>query len=286
MLDPLIQDLRYALKTLRNAPAFAAVAILSLALGIGANTAIFSLIDSVMLKTLPVAHPEQLLQVRTPLYHDSFTNPIWEQLREHQDVFSGIFAYSLNRYNLSTGGEARYVTGSRVSGQYFETLGVNAVLGRTLTAADDKRGCAGTAVLSYDFWQRAFGGKADILGQPLSLDGHSFSIVGVTQPGFSGVEVGNAVDVSVPICTEAIVLPENNSLDKRGDWWLQIVGRPKLGISASQISARLNTLAPEIFKATVQQNDPVSFWRTLSKPSPPPTVCRDSALNTAWPSKF
>src|ERR1700691_1271839 len=131
MPDSLLQDLRYAVKTLRSSPAFAAVAILSLALGIGANTAIFGLIDSVMLKTLPVAHPEQLLQVRTAVYRDSFTNLIWEQIRDHQDVFSGIFAYSLNRYNLSTGGEARYVTGSRVSGQYFETLGVNAVLGRT-----------------------------------------------------------------------------------------------------------------------------------------------------------
>jgi predicted permease len=255
MLNTTTQDLRYALRALRSSPGFAAVAILSLALGIGANTAIFSLIDSVMLKTLPVTHPEELLQVTTAMYRDAFTNPIWEQIRDRQDVFSGLFAYSLNRYNLSTGGEVRYVMGSRVSGQYFETLGVNAVLGRTLTAADDKRECAGTAVLSYDFWQRAYGGKDDILGKPISLDGHPFAIVGVTQPGFSGVEVGNAVDVSVPICTDAIILPENNSLDKRGDWWLSIVGRPKPGISASQITARLNTLAPEIFKATLLAND-------------------------------
>jgi predicted permease len=255
MLDALIQDLRYALRALRSSPGFAAVAILSLALGIGANTAIFSLIDSVILKTLPVSHPEELLQVTTAIYREAFTNPIWEQIRDRQDVFSGLFAYSLNRYNLSTGGEAHYVMGSKVSGQYFETLGVNAVLGRTLTAADDKRGCPGTAVLSYDFWQRAYGGKDDILGKPISLDGHPFSIVGVTQPGFSGVEVGKAVDVAVPICTDAIVLPENNSLDKRGDWWLNIIGRPKRGMAASQVAARLNTLAPEIFKATLLAGD-------------------------------
>jgi putative ABC transport system permease protein len=175
MPDTLIQDLRYALRALRSAPGFAAVAILSLALGIGANTAIFSLIDSVMLKTLPVSHPEQLLQVRTPAgFDDVFTNPLWEQIRDRQDVFATLFAYSRTRYNLATGGEVRNVEGSRVSGQYFETLGVQAVLGRTLTAADDKRGCAGTAVLSHDFWQRAYAGRTDVIGQTISLNGHPF----------------------------------------------------------------------------------------------------------------
>jgi putative ABC transport system permease protein len=255
MPDTLIQDLRYALRALRSAPGFAAVAILSLALGIGANTAIFSLIDSVMLKTLPVSHPEQLLQVRTPAgFDDVFTNPLWEQIRDRQDVFATLFAYSRTRYNLATGGEVRNVEGSRVSGQYFETLGVQAVLGRTLTAADDKRGCAGTAVLSHDFWQRAYAGRTDVIGQTISLNGHPFEIVGVTQPGFSGIEVGSAVDVTAPICTDAIVDPTTNSLDKRGDWWLRIIGRPKPGISAAQATARLNTLAPEIFKATLPPN--------------------------------
>jgi putative ABC transport system permease protein len=252
MPDTLIQDLRYALRALRSSPGFAAVAILSLALGIGANTAIFSLIDSVMLKTLPVSHPEQLLQVRTPAgFDDIFTNPLWEQIRDRQDVFSTLFAYSRTRYNLATGGEVRNVEGSRVSGQYFETLGIHAVLGRMLTAADDKRGCAGTAVLSHDFWQRAYAGRTDIVGQTISLNGHPFEIVGVTQPGFSGIEVGSATDVTAPICSEAIVDPNTNSLDKRGDWWLRIIGRPKPGISAAQVTARLNTLAPEIFKATL-----------------------------------
>src|SRR5271156_6144966 len=111
MLDALIQDLRYALRALRSSPAFAAVAILSLALGIGANTAIFSLIDSVMLKPLPVAHPEELLQVTTVLYHDAFSNPLWEQIRDRQDVFSRVFAFSLSRYDLSQGGEAHYALG-------------------------------------------------------------------------------------------------------------------------------------------------------------------------------
>ncbi|HTB09930.1 MAG TPA: ABC transporter permease [Bryobacteraceae bacterium] len=255
MLNSLIQDLRYALRSLRSTPAFALTAILSLALGIGANTAIFSLIDSVMLKTLPVNHPEQLLQVRTPAgFDDLFTNPLWEQIRDRQDVFSTLFAYSRTRYNLAAGGEVRNIEGARVSGQYFESLGIHAVLGRTLTAEDDKRGCAGTAVLSHDFWQRAYAGRTDVVGQTISLNGHPFEIVGVTEPGFSGIEVGSAVDVSAPICTEAILDPATNSLDKRGDWWLRIIGRPKPGTSAAQVTARLNTLAPEIFKATLPPN--------------------------------
>ncbi len=251
-----MQDLRYALRALRSTPGFTAVAILSLALGIGANTAIFSLIDSVLLKTLPVQHPEQLLQIVTPFYEGALTNPIWEQLRDRQDVFSGIFAYSFTRYNIASGGEARFVEGNKVSGQFFDTLGVRSILGRTFTAQDDKRGCAGTAVLSYDFWQRAYGGRDDILGKPVSLDGHPFEVVGITQPGFSGIQVGRGVDVFVPLCTDAIVMPENNSLDKRGDWYLNVIARPKPGISPTQATARLKTLAPEIFKATLPPNQP------------------------------
>src|SRR5438445_7023033 len=123
MLDAFLQDLRYALRTLRSSPGFAAVAILSLALGIGANTAIFSLIDSVMLKYLPVNHPEELLQVTMGTNEATFTNPIWEQVRDRQDMFSGVFAHSVLRFNLANGGEARYTQGSWVSGGYFQTLG-------------------------------------------------------------------------------------------------------------------------------------------------------------------
>src|ERR1700689_1785156 len=146
MLDALFQDLRYAIRALRCSPGFAAVAILSLALGIGANTAIFSLIDSVILKTLPVSHPEQLLQV-TMGEQTHYTNPIWEQIRDRQDVFSGIFTYGGYRFNLAAGGEARYAQSNFVSGQFFETLGLRPVLGRVLSSADDQRGCPGTAVL-------------------------------------------------------------------------------------------------------------------------------------------
>src|SRR5260370_7803233 len=134
MLDAILQDARYAFRALRGSPGFAVVAILSLALGIGANTAIFSLIDSVILKTLPVAHPEQLLQV-TMGKSGTFTNPIWEQLRDRQDVFSGIFAYGGGRFNLAAGGEGRYSNGNFAPGQFFYTLGLHPLLRPTFSIA-------------------------------------------------------------------------------------------------------------------------------------------------------
>src|SRR5579862_4241218 len=132
MFDDMLQDVRYALSGLRSSPGFAATAILSLALGIGANTAIFSLINAVILKTLPVSHPEQLVElVMKTKYGVTFTNPIWEQVRDRQDVFSGAFAYSPIQLNLAVGGEVRSASASWVSGDFFTTLGVNPLLGRT-----------------------------------------------------------------------------------------------------------------------------------------------------------
>lgn len=179
-LDPFRQDVSYALRGLRRSPGLAAVAVLSLALGIGANTAIFSLINAVMLRSLPVSHPEDLLQVTMGVAQPFFTNPVWEQVRDTQDVFSGILAYGRWDFNLAKAGDTHNVTGQYVSGQYFETLGVRAALGRTLTASDDRRGCAATAVLSHGFWQREYGGRADLIGKTISIDNHPFAIVGVT----------------------------------------------------------------------------------------------------------
>jgi hypothetical protein len=176
----LVADLRFALRTLAKSPVFTGVAVLSLALGIGANTAIFSLINAVILRTLPVSHPEQLVQLamksQGPIW---FTNPIWEQVRDRQDVFSGAFAYSPTRLNLAVGGEVRNANTSWVSGDFFRTLGVNPLLGRTIIGADDKRGCPVIGVLSYDFWQREYGGAAGVLQRRLTLDSHPVPIVGV-----------------------------------------------------------------------------------------------------------
>jgi putative ABC transport system permease protein len=249
MPDAFLQDLRYAIRALRSSPGFAAVAILSLALGIGANTAIFSLIDSVILKTLPVSHPEQLVQV-TMGKSAVFTNPIWEQVRDRQDVFSGVFAYGKFRFNLAAGGEARFAQGYFVAGQFFETLGLHTARGRVLTTSDDYRGCPETAVLSDGFWQKEYGGKEDIVGKSISVDNHPFEIIGVLEPGFTGTDVGMSIDAYVPICTEKVIHGETSILDQRSAWWLWTIGRPKPGVSPSQAAARLKTLAPAIFDAT------------------------------------
>jgi putative ABC transport system permease protein len=252
MLDAILQDLRYALRTLRSSPGFSAVAILSLALGIGANTAIFSLINAVMLKSLPVSHPEELLQVWADENHDSsFTNPMWEALRDRQDVFSGISAFAGTRFNLAVGGEARMAWGYFTGGQFFETLGVLPWIGRTYTAADDKRGCPATAVLSYSFWQKEYGGNPGVVGGTILLDTHPFQIVGVAQPGFVGVNVGISFDIFAPLCAEPIVRGENSALDRRSSWWMRVLARPKPGITVAQASARLRTLSSGVFESVV-----------------------------------
>jgi putative ABC transport system permease protein len=257
MIDALSQDLRYALRALRRSPGFACAAILSLALGIGANTAIFSLTDAVILKSLPVRHPEELLQVMMGKEaYGGYSNPTWEHLRDRQDVFSGIFAYSRWGFNLASGGEARSVNGVYVSGQYFDTLGVRTVLGRTLAPADDTRGCAGSAVLSYGFWQREYGGRADVLGKTISIDRHPIKIVGVTERGFSGAEVGASADVMAPLCAIALIgsgYPRMLDTNYYPVGWLQVMARLKRGVSANQATARLKALAPQIYQAAFEQ---------------------------------
>jgi putative ABC transport system permease protein len=249
--DRLVQDLRYALRAFRRSPGFAAVAILSLALGIGANTAIFSLIDAVLLKMLPVSHPEQLLQVVLDGDQESFSNPIWEQVRDRQDVFSAILARGNWQFNLATGGEQRRVPGEFASGDYFETLGVSTILGRTFTRDDDRRGCAGAAVLAYDFWQREYGADPSVITRTILLDNHMFPIIGVLAPGFHGTTAGTAKGVFLPLCSEAIIRGEASALDQRTNWWLYVIGRPRPGVSPAQVTARLKTLAPSIFENTV-----------------------------------
>ncbi len=257
MFDHVLQDVRYALRALRLSPGFAAVAILSLALGIGANTAIFSLINAVILKTLPVSHPEQLVELSLKTEDGlSFANPVWEQVRDRQDVFSGAFAYSPTRLNLAMGGEVRNANVSWVSGDFFRTLGVNPLLGGTIAAVDDKRGCPVIGLLSYGFWQRAFGGAADVLVRRLTLNTHPVQIVGVVPPGFPGIQVGEAVDVYLPLCAEGTVIRENSALDKRANSWLWIFARLKPGVSKQQALTRMNMLAPQIFANTLPSNFP------------------------------
>jgi putative ABC transport system permease protein len=252
-IDTLGGDLRYALRGFRSAPGFVAVAILSLALGIGANTAIFTLIDAVVLKSLPVSHPEELVGVTRDSVN-LFTNPLWEQIRDRQDMFDGVLAYGDAEFNLADGGEVRPAIGSWVSGDFFKTLGVRTIVGRPITRVDDRRGCPGVVALSDAFFQREFGGDEGAVGRTLSLDGHPFRIIGVVEPRFDGLEVGRHSSLYVPLCTEAIIRGTNSQLDARSSWFLEIVGRPKGGVSPEQLGARLAAIGPAVLDATVPQH--------------------------------
>src|ERR1044071_2656540 len=178
-LEAIWQDLRYGIRMLMKYPGFTCVAVLTLALGIGANTAIFQLIDAVRLRTLPVKAPQELAEVRMAdmkgarggfFRSPSVTNPIWEQIRERQQAFSGIFAWGTDSVNLAPGGEVRSARMLYVSGDFFNTLGVESARGRGVTTTDDQRGCGELGlVISHEFWQREYGGDANVIGRKLTL---------------------------------------------------------------------------------------------------------------------
>ena len=253
-VESIWQDVRYAMRTMRRAPVFTAVAVLSLALGIGANTAIFTVIDALMLKTLPVRAPEQLVEVARTPENDDFTYALWQETRKQQDVLSGMFAYGQGTFDLATGGERQPAAGLWVSGDYFETLGVRPSLGRTITASDDERGAQPVAVLSSGFWQRQYGADPNIVGRVIRLDGHPFRIIGVTPPEFSGLDVGQRFDVAVPMGSEPIFHPNRPWLDGRWSWWLNVGGRLKPGISFAQANARFGTLAQSVWSAALPED--------------------------------
>jgi putative ABC transport system permease protein len=257
-----MSDFRDAFRALRATPVVSAVAILSLALGIGANTAIFSLVNSLMLRSLPVKEPQQLVQVMGGSTRASWSNPLWEQLRDqHQSLFSGAFAYTTQRYNLARGGEAQMVSGIMASGRFFEVLGVPAILGRTFTTDNDIRRGPGTenrqvAVLSYAYWQRQYGGAADVLGKTIELDRVPFTIVGVTPPEFTGVDQGQAYEVAIPLAAEVLmrVSEKESAMDQRTWWWIRIMARLKPGDTMDRAVTAFRGVQPQMRQATIPDN--------------------------------
>jgi putative ABC transport system permease protein len=255
------RDVRFGVRLLRANPAFALVAILSLALGIGANTAIFELLDAVLLRTLAVTAPEQLAEVQ--LVHPGrignsvarqqiFSSAQWGEIEKQQQGFSEIAAWSTERFNLGSGGEARYAKGLWVSGDFFHALQVNPELGRLFAKGDDYKGCGVQGVvLSDGFWRGEFGGRADVLGRTLLLDGLPFRIIGVTPASFSGLEVGFTFDVALPLCSEPALQGDAPWTNDTTTWWLAAIGRLKPGWTVERATAQLNAVAPGIFAATL-----------------------------------
>lgn len=242
--DRLVQDLRYGVRILRKSPAFTLVAVLSLALGIGANTAVFSLINAVLLRPLPIPHPEELVTLsRTNLRSsgmNSFPYPFYQELMARTDILVDVVCLSGMQPSLSLQGSAERVTGELVSGNYFQALGIAPYAGRLLQRDDETApGADRVAVLSYWFWQRRFGGDRSIIGTSIRLNTIPMMVVGISPPGYTGLRVGNTPDVRVPVTMQAEMFSGGSMLSERGDYWLDIIGRLKPEMPRGQAEAAL-----------------------------------------------
>ena len=252
-IEYLINDLRLAFRQLRQQPAFAATAVLSLALGIGANTAIFQLLNALAFRPLPVRAPHELVEVRLQGggrngrhtgRNEQLSQPQWIELQRRQEAFSTMLAFADTRFNLSDSGEVQYVEGLWVSGTFFDALGVAPQIGRLIGLADDRPKCGYPgAVISHALWQREFGGRPDVLQQSIPFDGRRVPILGVTPPSFFGVEVGRRFDVAMPLCSSGFEL--------RNHWWLAAIGRLKPGWTRAQAQAHVQGILPGIQRDTV-----------------------------------
>jgi hypothetical protein len=288
-LHGLWADVGFALRSLRKNPGFTAAAVLTLALGIGANTAIFSLVNAVLLQRLPVRESERLV-------HASFegaTNlsyPDYVDLRDHQRVFDGLAAFGGIQVSLNRGGDAELASGLIVTGNYFEVLGVRPALGRLVAPSDDLTpGAHPVVVLSHAFWRTRFAGEADAVGRELLLNGQKFTIVGIAPEGFSGSQLGVERGLYVPMMMQAIVRPpragysgemDPDLLRTRNNRWLTALGRLKPGVTAEQAASALSAVAaallpprpagaPEVRMATV----PVDLGDAGTRSSAPWRPC-------------
>ena len=262
-MKTIFTDIRYGLRSLLNHPGFTAVAVLTLALGVGANTALFSVVDAVLLKKLPVKDAEQLVLLQAswngqkfgPGSYDgsnmldratgltvgtSFPLQTLTRLRQEPGALSDIFAFSPMEVNFNAGGQAEVVGAQVVSGNYYSALGVPALIGRTITDADDNAAATPIVVLSHRFWMNRFNSDPSAVGKQVNINNVAFTIAGVTPPGFSGTsQVGSSQDVSFPLAWEPQINGENSNLEGEGVWWLRLMGRLKPGATMAQAEASL-----------------------------------------------
>ena len=261
-VESTLQDLRYSARGLRKTPAFTVAAIATLALGIGANTAIFQLLDAVRLRTLPVPDPQRLAQIQIGSDHpfgishhpDNLSYPLLQQIRDRQQAFSGIAAWdsASGVERIGRDAEVRRVPVLRVNGEFFAALGVSPAAGRLFRADDDLRGCAAPpVVLGYAFWQSEFGGRLSAIGSRLVVQDHPLEIIGVTPPGFSGPEVGPRFDLALPLCARTLLDHGNTAyFDRRDVFWLDVIGRLNPGWTLARASAHLQAISAGIMQAT------------------------------------
>ena len=245
-------DLRYALRQIRKNPGFAAVVVLILALGIGANTAIFQLLDAVRLRSLPIQNPQELAEVRivggnggmglNPSRYGGLTRPVWQEIRESQQAFSGVFAWTAAEFRVGKGSELRRANGIRVSGDFFRVLGVRPWQGRLLLPEDEMACPPSRAVVSYSYWQSQLGGRDLTSDIRLTVDGDSMEVIGVTPPEFFGLAVGERFDIALPLCQPKEL--------RRDVFNVAVMGRLRPEWTVDRAAAHLDTISPGIFEAT------------------------------------
>ncbi len=264
MLNLMWNDVRFALRTLIRSPLFTAVAVLSMALGIGANTSIFSLLDQVLYRSLAVRDPKTLVVFHVDDHspgwvtkdnsETSFSYPMYEDLRDRNTVFSGVVARSGAPVSLSWNRQTERTRAEIVSGNFFEVLGVRAAVGRTITPSDDGApGAHPVVMLSHDYWVRRFGGDPGIVNQKVLVNGHPMIVVGVTPAGFRGVLSGENPGLLVPIAMKREVTPTWDGLTERRVRWLNVMGRLRRGISPEQAQAALQTAYRPVLEAELKQ---------------------------------
>ena len=257
----MIIDVRYALRVLVKNPGFACVVIFTLALGIGANAAIFSLMDQVLLQSLPVANPDQLAVLSSydpkdgPDIDSSFSYPMYQDLRDKNDVFSGVIARSGTQMNVSYGDRTERVRGELVSGNFFEVLGVRPWAGRLFTQDDDRTpGAHPVAVLSYAYWESRFGKDPNLIGKTILVNEHSLTVIGVTPPGFYGVRLSDNPDVRVTMMMTPVFNPlPPTRMQSRRHQWLSVMARRKPEVNEQQAQASLDVLYRQLRESEAQQ---------------------------------
>ncbi len=262
--ESLLQDVRFALRTLRKSWGFTLTAILTLALGIGANTAIFQLLDAVRLRNLPVADPGTLAGVQIKNGTSSFgitqedgdnalSYPLWQEIRLHQQVFSQAFAWGYSgSATLGEGAQQHRARGLWVSGEIFQTLGVPPLRGRLFSPEDDRPGCGSpSVVISYALWQSEFGGSDNAIGRKLVVVGRTAEVIGVTPPSFFGLEVGKNFDYALPFCALTVYFSGSDVLKRRDLFWVHVAGRLKPGITVQRASSELAAMSPGVIEATL-----------------------------------
>ena len=250
----LLHDLRFSLRQLRKAPVFTLVAVVTLALGIGANTAIFTLLDQALLRSLPVSHPEQLVRLQFTGStrghfntfggddHGYFSYPMYRDLRDQSSVFDSLIASDLQNVSVQWNNKPDLVGCELASGNYFQALGLQPAMGRLFLPADDVPNSSPVVVLSFNYWKRQFGSDPGVINQTLLINTHPFTIVGVAPPGFHSIVAGATEEVFVPLTTKNIITPRWQDLDDFNSHWMMVVGRLKPGVSRGQAEASLQPL--------------------------------------------